>query len=166
MQAESNPANFGQRKHAAIQGNAIAIFGIRQGVVTTRSLETRIARFLSSCDAPKERLKGQINTLDDILQDMGMDVFVLWPQFLDGRQFALLLVVTNGHLPHAPRLAPLLKGCVVEFAATPERPVQFCGLLWCRNELVLVRFAAGLSHAWLSVLLGVHMLRWQPATRP
>gem|GEM_PF-5466413 len=43
--------------------------------------------------ASEEGGKRSIQALDDILQDMGVKVFVLWPHLLDGGKITLLLIV-------------------------------------------------------------------------
>jgi hypothetical protein len=52
----------------------------------------------------------------DILQDLSVDLSVFGQSLLDAGQLSLLLIVGDGDAPHAPRIAPLANGGVVDMA--------------------------------------------------
>jgi hypothetical protein len=47
---------------------------------------------------------------------------------MHGWQLILLVKVADGHLPHAPRLAPFLQRSIVQLAAPTQRPFEFVSL--------------------------------------
>ena len=89
-------------------------------MVAIATLETRVS-WLLSCLHPSEKgLHRFVQTPDNVLQHMGMDVFVFRPELLDSRQIILLLIVANGDLLHTPGFFSFCQGGVIQLPTAPE----------------------------------------------
>jgi len=122
-------------------------------MVAVASQEAREAWAFPIGKAAKEAIEGTFETQEHILQDLALDVLVLFPQVFDLWQISLLLIV--GNAPYAllchhcrrddlpclcidPQLCPLVlligvlpfrKRRVVELSAPSQRPEKHLLLL-------------------------------------
>lgn len=116
--------------------------GKSETIVVRPALIAWVARHLPTTHAPKEIVKGLLDTTQDILQDMGTERGVLGSDFsleigqsiglivvrhhiLVGMLFAPVGIVEVGmRSTDVPCLFALLQGGIVEFAAAGQLPVQ------------------------------------------
>jgi hypothetical protein len=75
--ANDNPPDLGEDQDAVLQRGAVATLLIGEAVVVIRARKARLARRLTTRDAPEERLEGTVELGERVLQDLGMDVAVL-----------------------------------------------------------------------------------------
>ena len=78
------------------------------------SLETRIARFFSVLDSPEEALERLIESVKNLLKNLGVYFFVLRTKFLHLGKLIGLLPETDRDLP-PPSFFSLFKTSVIEF---------------------------------------------------
>jgi hypothetical protein len=75
-------------------------------------------------DTAEERLKGPIDPQHHILQDLAVNVGVFGQGLLDAGERRLLLGGGDSDAAHAPRLAPLANGGIVERTTQHQRPLK------------------------------------------
>src|SRR5260221_13660245 len=135
----------------------------RKRFIAPVPMKPGIAGGLSLLDAPKECLVCLIHAPQNILQDLGVDLVVLWPDLFDLWKLCSLLIVMEGvlgcdvcasHLIVAVRvpldrqlvaLTSFLERSIVELPGPVQRPLQLFCLLLIRVQAVLVSFQ--LRHA-------------------
>ncbi|BDG16780.1 hypothetical protein TbrSNM41_15140 [Thermus brockianus] len=92
--------------------------GEGEGVVASPSLEPGITGFSPFGPNPtKEALKSPVYSLDDLLQDLGVDLFVLGKVCADLGEPSFLLAEGKTLLRLLVGFSPLLESGVVELAA-------------------------------------------------
>jgi len=86
MSTEGNTANLGQSEDVLLYGGATRSADLRIGetVVAVPSLEVRVSGLLAGRDTAEEGDKGSIQSVRHILQDLSIDVAVLWTDLFDG----------------------------------------------------------------------------------
>jgi hypothetical protein len=114
---ETKCANLGEDEPPIHQLDAVAPLRIGEAIVPSPTLEPGIARRLTSLNAPKERLKRPIDTMQHVLKYLGMDAQQIGRLTLESGQAGTLT-------GKADRLAtPLIRGLalaehvIVEVAA-------------------------------------------------
>jgi hypothetical protein len=113
---------------------------VGEAVIAIHSLKTGVTQCLSRLDARKESLERSIQSGENILQDLRIDLAVLWANLFDGGQLGASLCDSATHAALLPRHFALAQGGVVEFTAAQDKRHRLL-LLWCRREFVLVRLA-------------------------
>src|SRR5262249_53902608 len=124
-------------------------------VVAVGGMEARIPRRIIRLYATEERLKRPVEPCQHILQNLGVDVLILWSDLFDRGQLSALLRDGDSDTAFLPCPTAFLQGSVVELTATPQdkrhRPV----LLRPGLEFVLVCLVNDLLfHATLFRLAG------------
>ena len=104
MQRDLDGANL-REAQTAIMREAVAPLGIGERVVAVASVKPRIARRLTRPGAPEEGLKRAVYPLNHVLQDLTVDLAVLWQPGFDAGQLGLLLVVANKYTASLPGFA-------------------------------------------------------------
>jgi hypothetical protein len=107
-----------------VTGQSVADLSEGHGVITTNRLETRIARLLLYLHATKERLKGQINTLQDIFKGVGVYFGYVRANGFDFCKLTCLRFIPNRLAFYPPSIAPFLKSGIVKLAADCQLPVE------------------------------------------
>lgn len=77
-QPETDVADLAEVRRAAILSHAEARLRVGEGIVAVTSLEAGKARLLTSFDAPEERLIRLFQSLQNVLQHLGVDACVFW----------------------------------------------------------------------------------------
>ena len=113
---------------------------VREAVIAVFPLKPGISRFLPIPHAPEERFHGLIYPFQHILQDLGVDLFVFFPDFFDLWQLISLIVVANGmffrklfayilivvigmlHHAHVIGIAAFLQSRIVQGTASVKSP--------------------------------------------
>jgi hypothetical protein len=92
------------------------ILGPSQAIVTSATLEARVARLLPALNAPEEVLKRPVYAMESLLKNLGVYFADIGADFLNFGKLLGLLVESyrDAELPGFPTL---LDSCVVEFAA-------------------------------------------------
>jgi hypothetical protein len=144
--AHRDVPDLGEDKKAIIQPRPAMLAHLRigEGVVAVPALEAGIAGRLPFAEAAEERLEGQVYAQHDILQDLGVDLGILWHSLLDAGQFGLLLIVTGGDTAHPPRLTPFPDGGIVDVTAEHQGTFKQPLLFRRGFEFVLEGFADAL----------------------
>jgi hypothetical protein len=106
-------------------------------MIPIASLEAGIARLFALLDAAKKCLEGTVEAGEYILQDLGMDVVILWPHVLDTGQFRALVSTGDTLVAFLPSVAVFLESSVVEFPAATQHKRHLLLLLRCGQEFVL-----------------------------
>ena len=133
MQAEGNAPNLGKAEDLALQRGAAMLtqLGIGKAVVAVLALKARVAGLFPRLDAAKEGLKGFIQPVQGILQDLGVDIVVFRPHLFDGGKLLGLLREVHRDVAVLPGSLALFQSSIVEFPAAPQdllqRPCQFGG---------------------------------------
>ena len=130
--------------------------GIGEAVVAVARFEPWISCFLPILDSSEEIVHCLVNTGEDILQNLTVDIAILLPYLFDFRQLLVLSVVRNRHTAHLVGVSSLLQSSIVELFAPSERPFQFPYLLKSRVYAELERFIAKI---WILLLSRLFRLR-------
>ena len=113
--ADWEPSDLHQDEIAIFQRRPIAKLLVGKGMVPVAALKPGIAWLLSCLDPAEEGGKGTVESGEDILQHLGMDVMVLWAYRFDGGQLGTLVGSGDTLMAQAPGIPALLEGSVVEF---------------------------------------------------
>src|SRR5262249_678867 len=93
VQDDGDRTNFREDQLVSFEPRAVPVLRIGDAVIPAKTFETRIAWvFGSFFHATKEGLKGQINTLRDVLQHLAMYQLERGACFLPERQHGLRLI--------------------------------------------------------------------------
>lgn len=87
-----------------------------QAAISIAALESGIPRLLSALGSVEEALKGELESNEGVLQNLGMDPAQLRPNLLDLRKLTGLCVIGDGD-PALPCFATLLESSIVDFTA-------------------------------------------------
>src|SRR5262249_50465120 len=131
--AHGHPPDFGEDEKAVVQPRTpmVSNLGIGEGVVSSAALKTRKARRLARLYPPEKGLIGALDAQQHVLQDLGVDLCILWAGRLQVGKFRLLLVVAGTRaLPALPPGLALLQGAVVERPTAPQDRLQRLLLGW------------------------------------
>src|SRR5258708_22362150 len=71
--------------------------GIAEAIVTIIALKSGISSFLSLLYTPKEVLERFLHSLQGVLQDLRIDLFVLWSDLFDFRKLSCLHLIGDTH---------------------------------------------------------------------
>jgi hypothetical protein len=96
---------------------------------------------LTGLHAAKEGLEGPVQPRQDILQHLRVDVVVLRPYLLDGRQLRALVGAGDAHPAFPPGITPLLESSIVEFSAAPQDKQQLLLLFSGGQKFIFERLA-------------------------
>src|SRR5215471_16740963 len=107
MQFDFDVTNFA--KMEPLVDDLIAPLRVGERVVSIPAFEARIARFFSILHAPKESLHRFIETLEDILLYLAVDVLIFFSQVFDGRKLIGLHGVGNRHPTYPKGFTAFLK---------------------------------------------------------
>ena len=113
---------------------------VGDGSVAEFGFITRVARYLASFHTQEEGLEGFVDTMQHILQDLGVDGFIFWSDRFDGGQLGALLREGDALAAQLIGLFALLQGGVVQLCAEGELLVQHAFLLPGRVQTVLIGF--------------------------
>ena len=85
VQANGSATNLGEAEETTVQRRAtmLADLWIGEAVVAITPTKARISRFLATLHPAEERLIGLVQPMQHILQDLRVDVAVLWARILD-----------------------------------------------------------------------------------
>ena len=125
-------------KLESVLNDLVAALGIGEGVIAIATFEAGIAWGFTIADTTEEGIKGFVESFEHILLYLAVDVLVLFPKLLDGRQLIGLHPIGNGHAAQLIGLSTLLQGRIVQFFAAAKRPFQRADLLarWVQAKLV------------------------------
>jgi hypothetical protein len=120
--------------------NAETRLWVGEGSVAEAGFIARMTGRLASFHAPEEGLEGAVDSMQDILQDLGVDGFVFWSDLFDGGKLGRLLGEGDALAAHLVGIFALLQGGVVQFRAQGEVLIRHAFLLLCWVETVLIGF--------------------------
>ena len=113
---------------------------VGEGSVAEPGFIARVAWRLASFHAQEESVEGFVDAVQDILQDLGVDGFIFWPDLFDGGKLGTLLREGDALAAQRVRFFALLQRGVVQLGAEGELLIQQAFLLLCRVETVLIGF--------------------------
>jgi hypothetical protein len=157
VQPDGNTPNLGEAEDTTIQHRAAMLAHLRIGeaVVAVPALEAGITGRLAHLDAAEERLKGLVQAVQHILQDLRVEVAVFGPHLLDARQLRRLHGEAHGDVAFLPRQCPFFQPGVVQLAAAPQDRLQHPFLRGRWHQAVLEGFAHTLLfHTYTFCLIG------------
>src|SRR5947209_4535101 len=136
MQLDSHVSDFRQAQLAVSEGKAGLSIGER--IVSFMRTEAREACFLFALlNSAKEVLKSLVESAENVLQYLTMNLVKFWTNLFNFRQLVGLLNVTDRFSFKAVGVSPLLKSSVIEFAAKRKGLVQACSLRLARIDAKL-----------------------------
>src|SRR5437016_1037916 len=100
----------------------IATLGVGERIVAVSTLETRIARRFPIPHPSEEGLHSLLQTLQNVLLDLAMNILIFFSQLFDGRKLIGLHLVGNRHTVHAIGFTPFFKSGIVKFLASSQYP--------------------------------------------
>jgi hypothetical protein len=115
---------------------------------------------LAGGNAAKEGLEGFIQSVQDILQDLSVDVVKLGPNPFDLGELCGLPGEVDGDVTFLPGIAAFLQASIVQFATAPQDDLQRPFLLRRWHQLILERFADCLDHTYLARFRWEAMYCW------
>lgn len=122
VQLDSDVPDFRDSQPVSFQG--VADLAKRHAVVASHGAESRIARFLAILNAAKERTKGQVNALENVLQHVAIDCCHVFTRWLNLSELQVLIEPRNRFALTLPRFPAFLNRRVVEFAAHRKLIIQ------------------------------------------
>ncbi len=114
--------------------------GVGEGIVAETGFIAREAGVMSSFHALEECFKGFVDSTQDILQDLGVDGFIFWPDLFDGGKLGTLLREADALAAHLIGVFSLLPCGVVQHHAEGKLLIQQVFLPLCWVETVLIGF--------------------------
>lgn len=103
----------------------------RDAVITTYGSETRVACPLASLDAQEERAERQVNALQNVFKNGGMDGRNVFSSLFNLRQLQYLVKERDRFSLDVPSVTPLLQSGVVKLGANSKRALQRYDLAFC-----------------------------------
>jgi len=135
VHSDSHVPNLGQSQLTVCKSKAGLSVG--EGIVSLARAETGKACFLFSLfNSAKEVLKSLIESAENILQDLAVNLVKFWTGFFDFRQLILLVNITNSLALALVRISSLLQACIVEFAQQSKRSIHARYLCVRRNDAI------------------------------
>jgi hypothetical protein len=131
-------------------------------------LKAGIARLLTVLDTAKKGLKSEVQASEHILQDLRVDVVVLWPYLLDCGQLGALMSAGDTLVAFVPGVSTFLESRIVEFPATTQdkrhpllllvggQEFIFEGLARCAQRLLVHRYLFCLIGAIPATAWAIH----------
>ena len=116
--------------------DTIAVLGVADGVVPTRTSEAGVAWSLASLAPAEVRLESQVYSGSHILQHLGVYLPECGVLFLEGRKGSVEVVQREGSMALLPLVLALGEQMVVEPAALLKHAAQVGGLLASGIEAV------------------------------
>ncbi len=113
---------------------------VGEGIVAESGLIARVAGCLASFHASKEGFEGFVYSMQDVLQDLGVDGFIFWSDLFDGGKLGTLLREGEALAAQLIGVFPLLQCGVVQLRAEGELLIQHAFLLLCWVETVFIGF--------------------------
>lgn len=124
---------------------------ISETIVALLTLEPGIASFHPLPGPAVEALECPVQTVKNILENLGVDFGVFRPSFFDFGKLGALLNIGDRHSPHVPSVPALLESGVVEFSCPFQSPGQTLTLFSGGIQAV----AKGPSHLFALLLLNI-----------
>jgi len=125
--------------------------GIGEAIIAVATLEAGITGLVASLDTAEEGFECSTQAIQNILEDLGMDFAILWPDFLDRGELSALTDIGDGDSLHSPGISALLKASVVKFSDSLQGPGQALRLTAGGIESIL----KCLSHLSALLLLNI-----------
>lgn len=137
---QSDCTDLGEDESPPVQRDPVAPLWVGKTVVPTLALEPGVAWCLASFEAPKERLKCPIHTVQYVLKHLRMHTRQIARIALQRGQTGRLTSKANRLTPLFPSRCSFSKRMVVEMAARLHRLCQTRPLSGCQTQLVDERF--------------------------
>src|SRR6185437_8651805 len=152
-------ADFGETYPVILRQRKARLW-IGEALIAPIALKSWVSWCFALFDAPKEGLVCFIDSPQDILQDLRMNILVLWPDRFDFREMCRLPVIRDGvflyekfarrfiivvGVPlhhHFIGISTLLESSIVKLSCPIQGPLELLFLLFIRVQSVLVGFQA------------------------
>ena len=124
MKFDFNFSDFGKRQF--IIGKSESTLSESKGIVSSFVLKTRETSltFLRSYTA-KEALKGFLNSFENILRNLTVNVFIFGIRFFNVAELVSLVVIVQRNSIEFVGIPPFLQTCIVQITAQIERSFEF-----------------------------------------
>jgi len=117
---------------------------VGETIVAIVSLVPGEARGFAFLAPFEESLERFVYSLERILQDLGIDLFVLWPDLFDGRKLGRLVIVGDADTAHTVCFTAFLKGRIEEIplpAASVDVIISNCVINLSADKSLVLRDA-------------------------
>src|SRR5215813_11509862 len=120
----------------------IATLWVSETIIPISRLKPRIARLFPILYPSEEGLHRFIETLEDILLHLAVNVLIFFSQLFDRRKLVGLHGVGNRRTRHSIGLTSFFQSSIVKLLTSSQRPFQDSNLLLCRIDTEFVRLVA------------------------
>lgn len=141
VQLDLNPTDLGEVEPIVPQRSPGRILGVGEAVVAIVSLESRETQSLTVAATSEESLKRLLQSAQDILKNLRVDLSNIRTIQFQGRELAALIMIVQRNAKALPSCSSLFQRGIVEFTTEIKRLLQALRLLPGWIEAILEGFA-------------------------